>query len=235
MSDIVAIIQARVGSTRLPRKVMYPLGGQPALEHVITRTGHAGHISDVVVATSTEPQDDVIAQYAPKFGAQVVRGSKSDVFSCFETAIEGFGQDIVLRVTGDCPLISVEFIDAAIDRIRTENVDYVCAGLDRTFPCGVTCEAFTADSFDRMTDRANEPRHREHVTPYYREHPDEFDLYNHQSSEIFEEARFQNRTDLRLTLDESADYQLLETVSGKSTNRAYYPPPMRSMSIFRMR
>jgi len=212
MTIITAIIQARIGSTRLPGKVMYPLDGQPALEHVVTRTAHADSVTDVVIATSTEPQDGVIAQYAPTFGADVIRGSESNVLSRFERAVEEYDPDVVLRITGDCPLISPTFIDAAIERIQTENVDYACAGLDRTFPRGVTCEAFTAESFEQMSDRSNEPRHQEHVTPYYREHPEEFDLYNIESSEVFEEEQFQNRTDLRLTLDEPADYQLLETV-----------------------
>ncbi len=77
MTTVTAIIQARTGSTRLPGKVMYPLDGQPALEHVVTRTAHADSVTDVVVATSTEPQDDVIAQYVPTFGADVIRGSES--------------------------------------------------------------------------------------------------------------------------------------------------------------
>ena len=77
MSSITAIIQARTGSTRLPGKVMYPLDGKPALEHVVTQTAHAERVTDVVVATSTKPSDDVIEQYAPTFGADVIRGSES--------------------------------------------------------------------------------------------------------------------------------------------------------------
>jgi spore coat polysaccharide biosynthesis protein SpsF len=191
---------------------MYPLDGQPALNHVVTRTTHADSITNVVVATSTEPQDDVIAQYAPTFGADVIRGSESNVLSRFERAIDKYDPEIILRITGDCPLISPAFVDAAVKRIQTENVDYVCAGLDRTFPRGVTCEAFTVESFERMRNKADEPRHKEHVTPYYREHPEEFDLDNIESKELFEENHLQNRTDIRLTLDEAADYELLERV-----------------------
>lgn len=212
MTPIIAIIQARTGSTRLPGKVLYPLNGQPALEHVVTRTAHADSVTDVVVATSTEPQDDVIAQYAPAFGADVIRGNESNVLSRFKRAVEEFDPDVVLRITGDCPLISPTFIDAAIDRLRNGAIDYVTVGLDRTFPRGVTGEAFTVESFTRMREQANQPRHREHVTPYYREHPEKFQLYNLESSEVFEEPYLQNRTDLRLTLDEPADYHLLETV-----------------------
>ncbi|MCY4732130.1 glycosyltransferase family protein [Natronomonas gomsonensis] len=212
MTRVTPIIQARTGSTRLPGKVMYPLDGLPALEHVITRTAHADSVNNVVVATSTESQDDVIAQYAPTFGADVIRGSESDVLSRFEYAVGQYDPEFILRVTGDCPLISPQFIDASIERVRTTDVDYVCAGLNRTFPRGITCEAFTAESFERVIEQSSEPRHSEHVTPYYRENPEDFELYNLESNELFEEEWLQNRTDLRLTLDEPADYQLLETV-----------------------
>ena len=209
---VVAVIQARVGSTRLPGKVMYPLNGQPALGHVVQRVNAADHVDDVVVATSTNPPDDVIATYAPEFGAEIVRGSEDDVLGRFEIAVDEYDPEVIVRVTGDCPLISPQFIDACVDRIQAGGVDYVSAGLNRTFPRGVTCEAFTADSFERVCTESTEPRHREHVTPYYREHPEKFDLYNLESTEIFDERRLQNRNDLRLTLDEPADYQLLETV-----------------------
>ncbi len=212
MSEVAAVIQARVGSTRLPGKVMYPLDGRSTLEHVITRVSHADAVTDVVVATSSEPQDDVIGQYAPTFGADVIRGSESDVLSRFEQALEQYDPEIVVRVTADCPLISPRFIDASIQRVEESDIEYVSAGLERTFPRGLTCEAFTAESFERVIESSTEPRHREHVTPYYREHPEEFELSSLESSEIFDEPWLQDRTDLRLTLDEPADYQLLETV-----------------------
>ena len=215
MPSTAAIIQARVGSTRLPGKVMYPLDGRHALDHVVDRVSSADSVNKTIVATSTTKPDDVIEQYAPKIGTNVIRGGESDVLDRFECAIKAHDPDIVLRITGDCPLISPRFIDTSVERIQTENVDYVCAGLERTFPRGLTCEAFTVESFERMSRKANEPRHREHVTPYYRENPDDFDLYNLRSNEVFQEKQLQNRTDLRLTLDEPADYQLLEAVYGE--------------------
>ena len=212
MANTTAIIQARTGSTRLPGKVMYPLDGRPVLEHVIQRTTHAERVDTVVVATSTAEPDDVIAGYAPRFGAEVVRGSESDVLGRYERAVAEYDPEIVLRITGDCPLISPLFIDASVEVLETMDVDYVSAGLERTFPRGVTCEAFTATSFERMAAVADKAHHREHVTPYYREHQEEFKLYNLTSDELFTDPQMQNRTDLRLTLDEPEDYELLETV-----------------------
>ena len=212
MTTVTAVVQARIGSTRLPGKVMYPLDGQSTLGHVVTRVSNADAVTDVVVATSTEPQDDVIEQYAPEFGADVIRGSESDVLSRFEQAVEQYDPEIVVRVTADCPLISPRFIDVSIRCIREINAEYVSAGLGRTFPRGLTCETFTAESFERVLAESTEPHHREHVTPYYREHPEGFELSNLESSEVFDKSLLQDRTDLRLTLDKPADYQLLETV-----------------------
>lgn len=212
MVESIAVIQARVGSSRLPGKIMYPLDGQPTLEHVITRVSRASGVDDIIVATSNEPQDDVIEQYAPMFGADVIRGSESDVLSRFEQVIKLYGPKIIVRVTADCPLISPRFINASINHIMEKDTDYVSASFERTFPRGLTCEAFSAESFEKVRAESTDPHHREHVTPYYREHPEEFELSNLESKAVFDEPRLQNRTDLRLTLDEPADYQLLETV-----------------------
>ncbi|XGI83033.1 cytidylyltransferase domain-containing protein [Halorutilales archaeon Cl-col2-1] len=212
MTNITVIIQARVGSSRLPGKVMYPLDGQPVLKHVVKRTASSDDVTEIVVATSKQPQDDVIEQYAPEFGAEVIRGSETNVLSRFEYGVEKYESDIVVRVTGDCPLISPQFLDQSIEIIQTKDIDYVCASLDRTFPRGITCETFTTDSFNRVSSESSKPRHREHVTPYYRENPNKFSLYNIESSELFDQEWLQNRTDLRLTLDEPSDYHLFEKI-----------------------
>lgn len=209
---VIAIIQARTGSTRLPGKTMYPLNGNPVLKHIITRASSVENISEVVVATSNKSQDDVITQYGPKFGAAVVRGDESNVLNRFAKAVEQYNPDVVVRLTGDNPLVSTQFIKSSIERLEADGADYISGDLDRTFPLGITCETFTSESFDRVKSASNAPRHREHVTPYYREQPDKFSLVNLSAEELFTELWLQNRTDLRLTLDEPADYQILETV-----------------------
>lgn len=212
MATVAAVIQARVGSTRLPGKVMYPLEGKPVLERITKRVSRADCIDDVVVATSTEPQDDVIAEYIQTLGTAVVRGSETNVLGRFERVFKQYEPDIVVRLTGDNPLVSVLFIQECVNRVRTENVDYVSEGPDRTFPLGSSCEAFTADSFERVRGSATDSRHREHVTVSYKDHPDEFNTSSIKSRDLFDEERFQERTDLRLTLDEPADYHLFRTV-----------------------
>lgn len=212
MGSVLAVIQARVGSTRLPGKVMYPLDGVPVLNHITKRASHANSVDNVVVATSTEPQDDVIAEYIQSLGTEVVRGDESNLLSRFERAIDQYDPDIVIRLTGDNPLVLPQFIDACIDRLRTANVAYATEGPERTFPLGTSCEAFTTESFVRVREVSTTAQQREHVTVAYKQQPDEFETASISARELFDDGRLQNRTDLRLTLDEPADYQLFRTV-----------------------
>ena len=201
MTTTTAIIQARTGSTRLPGKVMYPLDGQPALEHVVSRTARADSVTNVVVATSTEPQDDLVAQYAPTFGADVVRGSEANVLSRFERAVEEYAPNIVLRITGDCPLIDPATIDRAVAPVDDGDADYASNIARRTFPRGLDVEAFTAESFETVISAATTQAEYEHVTPYYRKNPEKFETVNVTSDQVYDDKRYTDRSALRLTLD----------------------------------
>jgi len=209
MTETTAIIQARTGSTRLPGKVMYPLNGKHTLAHVIKRVSKAETVDDTVVATSTEPPDDVVARYASLAGADVVRGSESNVLSRFHRAAELYTPDILVRVTADCPLISPDTLNKVVQRLVETNTDYSANIIERSFPRGLDVEAFTFESFKQVYQEATDPHHREHVTPYYHEQADQFNLVSVESDEVFDEPWMQDRTDLRLTIDEADDYQLL--------------------------
>lgn len=191
---------------------MYPLDGVPVLEHITKRASRTNSVDTVVVATSTEPQDDVIAEYMQRHGTEVVRGDESNLVSRFERAIDRYDPDSIVRLTGDNPLVLPQFIDACIDRLRTAKVDYVSEGSERTFPLGTSCEAFTAESFETVRTQSSSPQQREHVTLVYKQQPNEFETANISSQELFDQEWLQNRTDLRLTLDEPADYELFRTV-----------------------
>jgi spore coat polysaccharide biosynthesis protein SpsF len=208
----IAVIQARMGSTRLPGKVMLPLANSHVLQHVINRVNHAEYVDRTVVATSLENRDDIIARFVPRFGAEVYRGSETDVLNRMFEAASKHDADTVVRLTADCPLLESGVIDMCLRRIRDCDVDYCSNIQKRTFPRGLDVEAFTFESFARLNKEATEPHHREHVTPYYRENPDEFDMETVTSEMTYKESEFQNRTDLRLTLDEAADYDLLNKI-----------------------
>jgi spore coat polysaccharide biosynthesis protein SpsF len=201
-----------MGSTRLPGKVLLPLAEKNVLEHVISRVERARMIDTVVVATSSEQQDDIIGQISPEFGAEVYRGSEPDVLGRMFQAAKKHGSEIVVRTTADCPLLDPSVIDASVEKLKRTGADYTSNIQHRTFPRGFDVEAFGFDSFVRVHDEAIKQHHREHVTPYYHENPDEFELMNVTSEDVFSDDNLRNRTDLRLTLDEAADYKLLRRI-----------------------
>jgi len=153
----VAIIQARMGSTRLPGKMMLPLERSHVLTHDIQRVREADTVDEVVVATSTKTADDIVARYANRAGATVFRGSEDDVLDRMFSAATGANAETVVRITGDCPLIDWDVIDAVVDRLATENVDYCSNTVERTFPRGLDVEAFSYESFKHIHENAKEP------------------------------------------------------------------------------
>ena len=210
--NIAAIIQARMDSTRLPGKVMLPLNGTHVLSHDIQRVADTDQIDEVVVATSKKQADDIVKQYADHAGATVFRGSENNVLGRMFGAAQYVDADVVVRITADCPLISPIVIDSVVERLKETNADYSSNIVERTFPRGLDVEAFTFESFNKVYEQSSDPHHREHVTPYYHENPDMFDLVSVTSEEVFEDLWMQDRTDLRLTLDEADDYELLRTI-----------------------
>jgi spore coat polysaccharide biosynthesis protein SpsF len=219
----VAIIQARMGSTRLPGKVMLPLNGEHVLTHDVHRTMAATNVEEVVVATTERQADDIIDRYARRTRATVFRGSETDVLSRVYYAARKANADIIVRITGDCPLISPETIETVIERLMKSNADYSTNILERTFPRGFDVEAFTFNSFKQVYDQATEPHHREHVTPYYHENDHDFNLVSVTADEVFDKPWMQNRTDLRLTLDEADDYELLRLIYDRIDYEDFLP------------
>lgn len=208
----VGIIQARMGSSRLPGKMMLPLAGEHTITRVVERAAAAERLDEVVVATSQTRADNILERYAERAGAAVVRGSEDDVLGrVFEAATE-HDADVVVRLTGDCPLLPPDVIDAVVEALETTDDKYAASVLERTFPRGFGAEAFTYDSFVDVQQSATAAYEREHVTPYYRENDGQFTRVSVTSEAVFDAEFLQDRTDLRLTLDEADDYELLKKV-----------------------
>jgi len=207
-----AIIQARMGSTRLPGKVMLPLDGTSLLEHVVHRVDAATTVDDVVVATTFHKPDDMVARYAKQAGATVYRGSEDDVLGRMHAAATENDSDIVVRVTADNPFVPPPLVDEAVGTVARGDAAYTSNKLNRTFPLGLDTEAFTFESFTTVERIARDPHHREHVTPYYHEHPAEFDAVNLTVEDVYNEAVFDAGPELRMTLDELDDYEAYRTV-----------------------
>lgn len=198
----VAVVQARLGSTRLPGKVLMPLAGRPVLDHVVTRVAAAQRIDEVVVATSVLPGDDEIADHCKARGWACVRGSESDVLSRYALAVREFDAEVVARVTSDCPLFSPRILDDMLAAFDPDSMDYMSTNWpERSFPVGLDCEVVRGDALLAIAETATDAYDREHVTAHFYRNPDRFRLAGHRCAKPL--------AHLRITLDTPEDYQRL--------------------------
>jgi spore coat polysaccharide biosynthesis protein SpsF len=161
------IAQARMGSSRLPGKVLKPLGGRSVLEHVLTRASRAKGADVVCIATTAEKSDDAIVSAAKSLGFPVFRGSEADVLSRYAGAAEMTNADIVVRITCDCPLIDPNVVSQAIRALKEKSADYVAQEWEG-WPHGIGCEVFPRILLDRAAKETLDAYDREHVTPWIR-------------------------------------------------------------------
>ena len=176
--SVVAIVQARMGSTRLPGKALADLGGRPILEHVVRRVRRAATVDEVIVATTDRPADDAIESLCARLKVRCYRGDEEDVLRRFLGAIEGTRADVVVRVTADCPLLDPAVIDRVVRARARAKADYASNGLERSWPRGFDVEAVRVEALAVADRLARQPHEREHVTPAIYEHPDRFRVMN---------------------------------------------------------
>ena len=207
--NIDAVIQARMGSTRLPGKVLLPLGDGTVLEHVLRRSQRCKRLRQVVVATTTLPEDEAIVRECERLGVTVVRGPVDDVLARYAIAAGKLDGDAVVRITSDCPLVDPVVIDdmlahyAALCATGTR-CDYLANTLVRTFPRGLDVELVRTEVLLQANAEASSPPEREHVTPYVHRHPERFALHGWRASVDASAHRW--------TLDTPEDYQLLSRI-----------------------
>lgn len=213
---VVAIIQARMGSTRLPGKVLMDLAGEPMLARVVNRCRRAALLADVVVATTTQPADEAIARLCEERGWPCVRGSEDDVLDRYHQAAEARRADVIVRITSDCPLIEPAVVDRTVKEFldRQPGVDYACNVLpQRTFPRGLDVEVASRAALDRAWREDLNPAWREHVTLYIRRHPELFRLHG-----VMNDVDY---SDLRWTVDEETDLALARRIYGHFGHDAF--------------
>lgn len=215
---VVCIIQARVGSSRLPGKVLKEICGKTVLEHDIDRLKRVKNIDEIVIATTTEEKDIEIENEAKRLGVKYFRGSENDVLSRYYYAAKEANADIVIRVTSDCPCMDSKLIDDMIIKFIRENnkFDYMNNTLERTFPRGYDVEIFTFKILEEAFNNAKKDYEREHVTPY---------IYNNKKNKLFIYKNDKDYSDLRVTLDTIEDFQVIE----KIYNELYYTNPYFSL------
>lgn len=202
---ILAVLQARMSSSRLPGKVLKPMLGRPMLGRQIDRIRRSRRLGRLVVATSREPTDDPVAQFCAAEGVACHRGSLNDVLARFHGAAEEFGPaDHVVRLTADCPLADWTVIDDAVALHQAEGADLTGNGVDRTYPDGLDVEVLRRSALDRAHREATSTHDREHVTPYIYAHPQLFRIAHLKQAE--------NLAALRWTVDNADDFRMVETV-----------------------
>jgi spore coat polysaccharide biosynthesis protein SpsF (cytidylyltransferase family) len=199
--NVVAIVQARMTSTRLPGKVLVDLAGAPMLERVVQRAADASLVDGVVVACSDRPADDPIAAWCARAGVTAFRASESDVLGRFVGAATAAGADLVVRLTADCPFLDPAVIDLVVGALIADpQLDYAANVLERSFPRGLDVEAFTRDALGRMDRLGRSPASREHVTIGPRlEHPEAFRCRSIRAEH--------DDSDLRWTVDTPVDLE----------------------------
>lgn len=200
----VAIIQARMGSTRLPGKVMADLAGEPLLARVVERAQRAKHLDLVAVATTDGPTDEVVARLCESRGIPVFRGSEQDVLDRYYRAAACFDAGVVVRLTADCPLLDAAVIDHVVGAFQAGGYDYVSNTIRPTYPDGLDTEVIRRAALEKAWRAATLTSEREHVTPYIWKRPAEFRLLN-----------VEHDTDLsalRWTVDEPQDLEFVRAV-----------------------
>ncbi len=203
----IAILQARMTSTRLPGKVMAPVTGAPMIQRQIERIRRADSLDELIVATSVDPTDDQLAAFVESLGVAVVRGPLDDVLARYTQAIAQFRPDVVVRLTADCPLTSPSVIDDVVRAFSAGDFDYCSNTLEPTFPDGLDTEVVRSHALEWVDAHTDDPHEREHVTLGVYRRPERFRLGNHR-----------NGTDLsalRWTVDTAEDLEFVRAVYGE--------------------
>lgn len=201
---ILAILQARMSSSRLPGKVLRDLLGQPMLLRQIERIKRSKCIDKLVLATSTDKSDDAIEKIAKENGIECFRGSLEDVLDRFYQAAKQYNPEHIVRLTGDCPLIDWEVIDEVIDLHIKDNNDYTNNTITPTFPDGLDVEIIKYNIFEYTWENAKKISERDNVTIYIYTKPEKFKLGCLKNNEDF--------SNLRWTVDEPEDFMLIEEI-----------------------
>jgi len=203
---IVSTIEARMASSRLPGKMLMPVLGLPILGYLINRLKSVPSLDEIVVATTTNEEDDVLAEVAGNAGISCFRGSEWDVMSRVLEAGASVQADLIVEITGDCPIIDPDLVEQTIQIFLHNDVDYVSNSIIRSYPDGMDCQVFPLDTLLHAAAITSDPLDREHVNLYMSRHPEKYSLLHVIAPPSL------HWPDLGLTLDEISDYKLIKKI-----------------------
>ena len=202
-SQIAAIIEARMSSSRLPGKVLLPAAGKPMLHHLITRIQHSQRVSRIILATSTSQSDDVLEGFAKENNILCFRGDLNNVMKRVLDAAVAFDVQTIVEITADCPILDPDIIDQVVNSYLVNKCDYASNVIFRSFPDGMDVQVFSRSVLEKSFSQTSEPQHYEHVTLHIRENPTLFKHYDLVApADLY-------WPELGLTLDEANDYLLI--------------------------
>ena len=206
------IVQARMGSSRLPGKVMMKLDGKnPMVYYVIKQLQNCKLLDAVVIATTNLPEDDTLANFVKDMGISLFRGNPNDVLDRYYQCAKEFSFSDIVRITSDNPLIDPTIVDLVISKYLEGEFSYVTNFYPRTFPQGTETEVFSFRNLEDVWKNAKKPSEREHVTPFIYNNPNKFKIFNVSNPE--------NLSNLRWTVDTENDFNLVEKILKKIKNR----------------
>ena len=193
-------------SSRLPGKVLLPANGKPMLEHLANRLKQVKSIQEIVLATTVNQTDDCLVEFAQQQGISWFRGSEDDVMLRVIGAAESVNADIIVEITGDCPIIDPLIVEQTIKMFLYNSCDYLTNGHNRSYPAGMDCQVFRLETLKHSAEMTDDPVEHEHVTLHIRRHPDLFShLYLIAPPDLY-------WPELGLVLDEQKDYELLKKI-----------------------
>lgn len=203
---IIATIEARMTSSRLPGKVLLKAEGKPMLEHLVNRLRSVPSLNGIVLATTYNSADNILEKFSEDVGIDCYRGSENDVMARVIGAAESVNGDVIVEITGDCPIIDPQIIEQTIRMFKRHNADYVSNVQVRSYPDGMDTQVFSLDTLRRSAAMTNNLLDREHVTLHIRNHPE---IFPHVHLIAPPEIHW---PELGLTLDEPKDFQLLKKI-----------------------
>lgn len=203
---VVGIVQARMGSARLPGKVLRPLAGQPMLVRVLERMRQASTLRQIVIATTVSPQDDAVAAMAAAMDIGVFRGEEADVLARYVGAAASCRAEVIVRVTADCPLLDAGVLDQAVSAYlaQPDRLDYVSNTVERTYPRGLDVEVFPQRILEQLDQASRLPEEREHVTLHLLRHRRRFRIAQVRAPADYSAHYW--------AVDTEADFRLMEQV-----------------------